>query len=71
MYTVAQMVAAGYSIGPPSLEVEEIDAQIAERYPCPKCGGSMRYEAFHKHNGGRCRYIALAVCNRCGHQIEF
>ena len=51
MYTVAQMMAEGYSIGPPSLEVEEIDAQIAERYPCPKCSGPMRYEAFGSEVG--------------------
>ena len=42
MFTLAQMVADGYSVGPPTVEVEAIDAQIAERYPCPKCGGLVK-----------------------------
>ena len=71
MHTFARMAAEGYRFGAPSKEAEDIDAAIAERYPCPKCGGSTRYEAYHKRNGGYCSYVALAVCNDCGHQIEF
>jgi hypothetical protein len=71
MYRLAQMVADGYVAGPPSLEAEQIDAQIAERMLCRKCGSPMRYEAYHKRNGAYCSYIALAVCDRCGHQIAF
>ena len=71
MYTLGRMVAQGYRFGAPSQEAEEIDAQIAERYPCSVCGGPMHYEAYHKHNGRYTEYVALAVCNRCGHQVEF
>lgn len=71
MYAMAQMVAEGYRVGAPSEEVEDIDAAIAERYPCPKCGGPMRYEGYHRRNGTYTEYLALAVCNRCGHSISF
>ena len=71
MYSLAQMVAEGYRFGAPSEEAADIDAVIAERHPCPRCGGPMRYEAYHKRRAGYCSYIALAVCNRCGHQVEF
>lgn len=71
LYNFSQMVSDGYHYGAPSAEVADIDAPIAERYPCPKCDSPMRYEAYHKRNGSRCTYIALAVCNCCGQQIEF
>lgn len=53
------------------MEVEEIDATVAERHPCPKCGSSMHYEGYHKPNGYRCEYLALAICDSCGHQVAF
>ena len=69
----AQMVLDGYSVGAPSQEIEELDAPVAERYPCRQCGGRMRYAGFHKPGqNGRCReYVALAICTACGHQVSF
>jgi transcription elongation factor Elf1 len=57
----------GYQYGAPSLEIEELDGEIAEKIPCPKCNGSCHYEAWHKSGS----YIALAVCNDCGHETAF
>ena len=71
MYAIVEMVAQGYRVGAPSEEVEDIDAAIAERYPCRKCGGRMRYEGYHKRNGRHCEYVALAVCDRCGNVVSF
>ena len=65
MSTFTQMIEQGYRIGAPSLEAEDIDAGVVERMRCRKCGGSMRYEGYHRHN----EYVALAVCNQCKHWV--
>jgi hypothetical protein len=65
------MMAQGYHLGAPSQEAEQIDAQMAERHPCPACGGPMHYEGFHREENGRQEYIALAVCNSCGKEVAF
>ena len=57
----------GYVCGAPTLEAEEIDTQVAERMPCPRCGGHCHYEGWHMEGS----YIALAVCDDCGYTIEF
>ena len=56
-----------YEYGAPSWEIEELDGEIAESMTCPLCGGSCRYEPYHKEGS----YIALAVCNDCGHEQAF
>ena len=71
MYTLEQMIADGYRFGAPSWEAEEIDAQVAQGLKCPKCGGSMHYEGYHKRSSGFTEYVALAVCNNCHHQLAF
>ena len=71
MSAFAVMVAQGYRIGAPSQEAEDIDAQIAERMRCRRCRGPMRYEGYYKRNGRTCEYVALAVCDRCGHVVSF
>ena len=71
MSTLSQMHAQGYRPGAPSYEAEEIDAQVAGRWPCPRCGGPMRYEGFHRTYNGYTEYVAMAVCNRCGRRISF
>ena len=71
MYTFTQMVADGYRLGAPSEEAADIDTQVAERMRCRKCGGPMHYQGYHKRSGIRCEYVALAVCNRCGHTTSF
>ena len=71
MHTLAQRVAAGYQPGAPTSEAEAIDVEVAEAYPCPKCGGQMRYDGYHRHHNGYTEYVALAVCKSCGHEISF
>jgi len=56
-----------YERGAPSEEAEMIDAEIAEKMECRKCGGSCHYSGWYRPGS----YIALAVCNRCGHEMEF
>jgi hypothetical protein len=67
MYSVAQRVALGYQPGAPTPEAEAIDVEVAQAHPCPKCGGQMWYDGYHRQH----EYIALAVCNDCGHVISF
>jgi C4-type Zn-finger protein len=71
MHTIAQLIAQGYRFGAPTQEVEEMDAQVVEGQPCPKCGGPMRYEGYHRHVPGYCEYVALAVCDDCGYELAF
>ena len=71
MFTLVQMVCQGYHLGAPSQEAEDIDAQVAERQRCPKCEESTHYEGYHQYGGGCCEYVALAVCNGCGHPLAF
>lgn len=63
-----ELLQCGYRFRSPSPTVADIDAPIAERMPCPKCGGRMHYEGYTSERGS---YIALAVCNKCGHEEEF
>jgi formamidopyrimidine-DNA glycosylase len=71
MFTIAQMVAQGYRFGAPTQQVEEMDAQVAEGQKCRKCDGPMHYEGYHRRTRGWCEYVALAVCNSCGHELAF
>ena len=71
MHSIAHMVAQGYQFGAPSQEAEEIDTQVAEGLKCRRSGGSMRYEGYHKNDGGYSEYVALAVCNECGYAAAF
>jgi C4-type Zn-finger protein len=71
MHSIAHMVAQGYHFGAPTQEAEDIDTQVAEGLRCPKCGGSMHFEGYHKNSGGYAEYIALAICNRCGYEVSF
>jgi len=63
-----ELMQVGYKCQAPSLEAMDIDAPMAEKAPCPKCGGQMHYEAYTSPTGS---YIALAVCNDCGREVEF
>jgi hypothetical protein len=67
MTTLATMLAQGYRFGAPAQEAEQMDTQVAESQPCPRCGGPMRYEGYHRGD----EYVALAVCVRCGHELAF
>ena len=54
---------------PVTLEKEghAIDAEIASRTLCPRCGTRCHYEGY-EHQGS---YIALAVCPKCRWEREF
>ena len=67
MYSLAQMINQGYRYGAPNPEVEQMDAEVVERLKCRQCGGSMRYEGYHRPG----EYVALAVCNECGYAVSF
>jgi len=57
---------AGYKVVWRPTEAQMIDAEIAERMTCRRCGGPCRYEGYQR-NGS---YIALAVCKWCGREEE-
>ena len=72
MHTIAQMVAQGYHVGAPTQEVEEMDAQVIEGHPCPRCGGPMRYEGYYRRTPIYSEYVArAAVCDDCGCELAF
>jgi C4-type Zn-finger protein len=71
VHTIAQMVAQGYCFGAPTQEVEEMDTQVIEGHPCPRCGGPMRHESYHRRTPGYSEYVALAVCDDCGYELVF
>lgn len=59
----------GYRWGAPTEEAEEIDASIARRFRCPKCGGEVHYDGWTNERTGS--YIAMMVCTQCGWKREF
>ena len=69
--SITQRVALGYQSGAPSPEAEAIDVEVAQAHRCPKCGGQMQYDGYHRRHAGRTEYVALAACNHCGHVISF
>jgi hypothetical protein len=71
VHTIAQLIAQGYRFGAPTQEVEDMDAQIIEGHPCPRCGGLMCYEGHHHRTPGYCEYVALAVYDDCGYELAF
>ena len=71
MLSITQRVALGYQPGAPTAEAEAIDVEVAQAHPCPKCGGRMHYDGYHRQHRGCTEYVALAVCSKCGHVISF
>jgi transposase len=65
------MITQGYNVGAPTPEVEEMDAQVIEGRPCPKCGSPLHYEGYCRQTDGYREYVALAVCDACGHEHAF
>ena len=61
------LIQDGYWHGAPNAEAADIDSSVAENMSCRRCGGSCRYDAYHRPRS----YIALAVCRKCGHEEEF
>ena len=57
----------GYTPGAPTQQAEEIDAAVAERTPCRRCGGTMYSQGYHKEGS----YIVFAHCRLCGYAVEF
>ena len=67
MHSFVDMMVQGYQFGAPTMEAEEIDADVAQGIRCSKCGGPVHYEGFHRPG----EYHALAVCNKCGYVMAF
>ena len=71
MLSFTERIALGYQPGAPTPEAEAIDVEVAQAHPCPKCGGQMHYDGYHRHRNGRLEYVALAICEECGHVVSF
>lgn len=52
----------------PLINGQEIDREVAEEFPCEKCGGECRYES---RSGEPFRSFAICKDKECGHEIEF
>ena len=63
------LLQCGYRYRPPSPDVGDDDAEVVAKMKCYNCCGPMHYEGYHNTDIGS--YIALAVCNDCGHEEEF
>jgi hypothetical protein len=59
----------GYKPVAPSKEDELIDSFVVSNMRCTKCKGTMRYEPYTNPKTGS--YIARAICEKCGRQVEF
>lgn len=57
-----QLIEMGYQPGARNPEIERLDTDVVARLRCRKCGGVVRYEAYHTATS----YVALAVCDACG-----
>ena len=71
MSRYSNMTALGFENRAPSRRAKEIDSAVAERHPCRKCSGQMRYEPWVREGWLRERYIAYMVCEDCDHYEEF
>jgi hypothetical protein len=70
--TLADLIAAG-EIDPrrpyePGGVGQGIDREVAEKYPCVRCGARCTYQGFKRDDGA---YIALQVCSECRHVEPF
>ena len=68
MTSFGQMIDQSYRYGAPTQEIEEMDARAITGVKCRGCGGPMYYEGYFRDGPGYGEYVALAVCNRCGHE---
>jgi hypothetical protein len=68
---IADALEAGWRLGAPPWcpAVQEVDAPIAEDYPCDLCGGPCYYVALY--NRERRSYRAFARCATCRNAVEF
>lgn len=61
-------VFAGGDVDPARPHYVDIDHEVAERYPCVRCGGACTYAGFRSTEGV---YYAYQVCARCRHAEPF
>jgi len=71
MTSFGQTLDQSYQYGAPTQEIEEMDAQAIAGMKCRRCGGPMHYQGYFRDGPGYSGYVALAVCNRCGHKTSF
>jgi hypothetical protein len=62
-----ELMQDGYKLDAPTVEADQGDAEVVEGMRCRRCGGKMHFEGYHTDTS----YIALAVCNECGKEVEF
>ena len=61
-----EAIEEGYSKGcPPSAFA--IDSEIAEKDPCPECGGKMQFKPVMMPDS----YRAFSICEDCQYEFEF
>jgi len=61
------MYLDGYKHGAPTLEAEAIDMEVVASMKCRRCGGRCTYDGWHTSGS----YVAMAICQECGHEEEF
>ena len=71
MTSIGQMIDQSYQYGAPTQEIEEMDAQAIASTKCRRCRGPVHYKGYFRDGPGHGEYVALAVCNRCGHKQAF
>lgn len=71
MTSFAQMIDQSYQCGAPTQEIEEMDACAIAGMRCRHCAGPLHYEGYFRDGPGHGEYVALAVCDRCGHKTSF
>ena len=72
MTNLKKLTVDGHKLGALSTEARAIDSTVARRRRCGHCRGRMHYEGYQQHHdNGYTEYAALAVCDRCGREIEF
>lgn len=70
MHTAAELLKQGYRPGAPSKQAEIDDREIAESMTCPACEkDTLRYRPWSRKSPYS--YIAIAACDKCGHEEEF
>lgn len=71
MTSFGQMIDQSYQYGAPTQEIEEMDAHAIAAMKCRHCGGPVHYKGYFHDGPAYSEYVALAICNRCGHEQAF
>jgi hypothetical protein len=72
MSIIQDLLNNGYENGVPrwtNMKDSEIDQEIAEKFPCIKCGGRMKWVPLI--NSAHKIYRCFSVCQNCEYEEEF